>query len=116
MNHYRQPIIVFGFVLPFLAALICVVGVSLMRGKIMRSFEDKSSHYSSFQGNRARAQAIETKVAKERPHVSNWTEILRAETASEVEYMSYSRNLHKTCWASLRPGIPSQRVGSNMSQ
>lgn len=84
MNHYRKSIITFGFVLPLLIAGLAVGAVGFMRGKVAASFNDKSKHYESYQANRTEALAIETRVGKVRPHVSNWTKILRTETASEV--------------------------------
>lgn len=84
MNHYRQSIIVFGFVLPLLVAALAAGSVGYLRNKITSSFDNKSTHYKSYQGNRREALAIETRIGKERPHVSNWTRILRTETASEV--------------------------------
>ena len=43
MNHYRQSIIVFGFVLPALGALATVGGFAYLRGRIKASFDNKSA-------------------------------------------------------------------------
>lgn len=80
MNHYRQSIILFGFALPLIIAAITVGGVGYLRAKVNTSYQNKSKHYASYQTNRRRALAIETQVGIERPHVSNWTEVLRTES------------------------------------
>ena len=84
MNHYRQSIIIFGFVLPLLIAVLSAGSVGYLRSKVTTSFDEKAKHYKSYQTNRREALAIETRVGMVRPHVSNWTSILRTETASEV--------------------------------
>ena len=84
MNHYRQSIILFGFVLPLLVVGVVSGGAAWFRGKIAASFQDKSRHYASYEVNRLQALEAEERVKREREHVALWTETLREETASLV--------------------------------
>ena len=84
MNHYRQSIILFGFVLPLLVAAIFVAAIGLVRARALASFKQKSTHYSSYESNRRQALAIEGSISKQRASIEDWNKALQQEIASNV--------------------------------
>jgi|694.fasta_scaffold17268_3 hypothetical protein len=84
MNLYRQSIILFGIVLPVLIGA-AVIGVCFMlKSKMVASFENKQTHYRSYEQSRIGALEIEAKIGRQRPHVERWARELSEETASAV--------------------------------
>ena len=84
MNYYRQSIAVFGFVLPTLVATAVVGAILLVSGKVTDSFDSNRSQYSSFQNERKACLALETQIARRRPHLERWASLLKEETSSTV--------------------------------
>ena len=84
MNHFRQSIIFFGFVLPFLAVALLVGGFAFLRSKVIDTYSNKAKFFNAYNADQIKAQAIEAKITKKRPHVANWSKIVRQETASSV--------------------------------
>ncbi len=84
MNFYRQSIILFGIVLPALAA-VAVIGVGyVVKSKITASYQHKLQHYSGHEMNLKTAMALEAELSKQRPHFERWQKDLSEETASTV--------------------------------
>ena len=84
MHFYRQPIILFGIVVPALLAAAVVGGGTMLRSKMVESFANKESNYRAFkQGNKA-ALEIEKQIANQRLHLDRWKAQLSEETASAV--------------------------------
>ncbi len=84
MHFYRQPIVLFGIVLPVVLAAV-VVGLGFVaKSKMQASFDNKVQTYKTFQMSRAQAQEVETQVIKQRPHATRWNAQLGQETASSV--------------------------------
>lgn len=84
MHLYRQPIILFGIVVPILIAAI-VVGVgSMLKSKMEVSFENKQNSYKANEQSRLAAMEIEGQIIRQRPHLERWNEQLSQETASAV--------------------------------
>ena len=84
MNLYRQPIIVFGIVIPIIAAG-AVVGLGFMaKSRMEASFENKESSYKAYQMSRMQAQQIEAQVVSQQDHVKRWESQLAQESASTV--------------------------------
>jgi len=84
MHFYRQPIILFGIVVPILIAA-AVIGVgSLLKSKMTASFETKQRDYQTYEQSRIAAMEIETQVIRQREHLERWNKQLSEETASAV--------------------------------
>lgn len=84
MHLYRQPIILFGVVLPVLCAAL-VVGVGVMlKSKMTQSFENKQTNYKTYEQGRLAGLEIEAQVTRQRKHLDRWNEQLSQETASYV--------------------------------
>ncbi len=84
MHLYRQPIVLFGIVLPIAAAAV-VVGIGfLLKSKMTASFENKQSKYKGYEMGRQAGLEIESQVTRQRPHIVRWNSLLAQETASAV--------------------------------
>ena len=84
MHLYRQPIILFGIVVPLLIAAV-VVGVgSMLKSKMEVSFENKQKTFKTNEQSRLAAMEIEGQIIRQRPHLERWNEQLSQETASTV--------------------------------
>lgn len=84
MHLYRQPIILFGIVVPIVvAAVIGGVG-SMMKSKMEASFANKQATFKTYEMGRRAALEIESEVIRQRPHLDRWSEQLAEETASTV--------------------------------
>ncbi|GAA5484419.1 hypothetical protein [Haloferula sargassicola] len=84
MNLYRNSIIVFGYVLPGIVALL-VLGLSLFaKQKVQTSFDEKVSHFKGFKQNRVAVMTMEKEITQKRAVSSHWEELLNKETASAV--------------------------------
>jgi hypothetical protein len=84
MHLYRQPIILFGIVVPILIAAV-VVGIgSTLKSKMEVSFENKQKTFKTNEQSRLAAMEIEGQIIRQRPHLERWNEQLSQETASTV--------------------------------
>lgn len=84
MHLYRQPIILFGIVLPVLCAA-AVVGVGyVVKSRMVASFENKQSTYKTYEQGRLAGLEVEAQVTRQRQHLDRWNEQLSQETASAV--------------------------------
>ena len=84
MYLYRQTIILFGIVVPMVAAA-AVVGVSFMlKSRMVASFNNKQSNYKTYEQGRIAGLEIEAQVTRQRQHLDRWNESLSQETASAV--------------------------------
>jgi hypothetical protein len=84
MHFYRQPIILFGIVVPTLLAAAAVCGGAMVKSKMVKSFVDKESNYRSYKQGSTAALEIERQVISQRPHLERWNAQLSEETASAV--------------------------------
>jgi hypothetical protein len=84
MHYYRQPIILFGIVVPCLLAAAAVCGGTMVKSKMVKSFADKESNYRSYKQGNLAALEIENQVTSQRPHLDRWSAQLSEETASAV--------------------------------
>lgn len=84
MHLYRQTIILFGIVIPMLGAA-AVVGVgSVLKSRMVGSFNNKQSNYKTYEQGRLAGLEIEAQVARQRQHLDRWEAQLSEETASAV--------------------------------
>ncbi len=81
---YKQPIILFGIVVPIIIAGIVIGACAFVRGKITGSFDEKVQHYSGFEKNRMGALEIEAQLNQQRSDLGKWNELTKQETFSLV--------------------------------
>jgi hypothetical protein len=84
MNLFRQSIVVFGFALPLLAVVAVIGSFAFLRGKVVKSFDNKAGYFQSYNSDRLRAMEIEAGIGKKRTHTALWAETIRQETISTV--------------------------------
>ena len=84
MHLYRQPIILFGIVIPVLVAAAVGGGGFLLKSKMIASFDNKQKTYKTYEQSRNAGREVEAQVARQRPHIARWNTQLSQETASAV--------------------------------
>lgn len=84
MHLYRQSIIVFGIVLPIVATIAMVGVCSLLKSKMVASYENKEKTYKIYQQSRLAGLEIESQVSRQQAHIERWNKQLQQETASTV--------------------------------
>ncbi len=84
MNLYRQPIIVFGLVLPLVVAAAVVGLGSMAKSRMEASLAEKEVGYKTSRMSSIQAQQIESQVLSQQDHVKRWESRLGQETASSV--------------------------------
>jgi len=84
MNHFRQSIIFFGFVLPIIAVAVVGGGLAFLRNKVAENYNNKAALCKSYNANLNRAEQIEANIAEKRHHIANWSEALHQEAVSTV--------------------------------
>ena len=84
MSLYRQPIILFGIVLPILVGA-AVVGVSsVLKSQVVDSFNTKEKDAKNALMGVAAAREVEAQVNSHRPQMARWNVQLGLETKSLV--------------------------------
>lgn len=81
---YKQSIILFGIVLPFLAIAGVVGGCYMLKSDMEEKFSVKQSKYKVFTQTRNTAMEMENRVKPKREHVARWKTELATETNSTV--------------------------------
>jgi hypothetical protein len=84
MQLYRQPIALFGLVLPVIAAAAVVGTGFMLKGRMVASFDHKQKNYKAYEINRMAGLQIESQVVQQATHTGRWTALLADETASAV--------------------------------
>ena len=84
MNFYRQPILLFGIVLPIVGTIILLALCALLKANIVSRFAEKQQGYQSAERDRIAALQIETLISRQRPHLKRWEAALTEETAGTV--------------------------------
>lgn len=88
MHFYRQPILIFGMVLPSIACIaLCATGYVAM-SSMNTKFRAKVANFKTYDQARLAALAIESQVTKEREHTDRWKQQFEQETASAVQSTS----------------------------
>ncbi len=82
--YYRQSIVLFGFVLPFVVCAAIVGGGVAIKAKAAASFQQKQALYKTSETNRIGALGIEAQISKKRPHVERWISQIEKETANAI--------------------------------
>jgi len=84
MNLYRTSIILFGLVLPLIAAGGIAVASTMLKSKMSVSLVEKQQHFKSYEQTCRAVSVAEGEIGRNRAHVERWKQQLGAETASEV--------------------------------
>lgn len=84
MSLYRQPIILFGIVLPLLAGAALVGISSTLKSQVVNSFGTKEKAAKTAAMGAAAARAVEAQVNSQRPQMERWSSLLALETKSLV--------------------------------
>ncbi len=84
MSLYRQPIILFGLVLPIIAGAALVGIASVLKSQVVDSFAAKEKNAKTAAMGAAAARAVEAQVEGQRPQMSRWTSQHALETKSSV--------------------------------
>ena len=81
---YKQPIILFGIVVPLLICAVILGACAFVRGKVNTSFENKVAHYSGYETSRLGTLSMEAKISGQRADFERWNAQLNEETFSTV--------------------------------
>lgn len=84
MNLYRQTIILFGVIVPVLIGLAVLFGASVLKSKVVESYNLKNANFKTKEQTEAACRAEEAKVINQRVHLERWTKSFEQETASAV--------------------------------
>ena len=84
MNFYRQPILLFGIILPIVGTIILLALCAMLKANIVSRFAEKQQGYQSAERDRIAALQIETLISRQRPHLKRWQAALTEETAGTV--------------------------------
>ena len=84
MPLYRQPIILFGAVLPVVATAALIGIFSMIKSNMVASAEIKQKSFTASEAGRIAGLEIEAQVGRQRPHLDRWKTQLSHETASAV--------------------------------
>ena len=84
MHLYRQPIVIFGIILPIVAAAAVVGFCSMMKSKMEASYDNKQKNYKTYEAGRLAGLEIESQVSRQHQHIDRWNTQLSEETASTV--------------------------------
>lgn len=84
MNLYRQSIIVFGIVVPFVVCAVAIGGCFYAIGDFQQTLKRKETELKTNATLQKEIKGLEKEVGAERPHLERWTEELSKETASSV--------------------------------
>lgn len=100
MHLYRQPIILFGIVLPVVCAAAVVAVGSMVKSRMTASFQTKQATYKTYEQGRLAGLEVEAQVSRQRQHMDRWNSQLSQETASSVA----------TCLREICEKLPSKEI------
>jgi hypothetical protein len=84
MHIYRQPIVIFGIVVPIVVAAVVVGLCYMMKAKMVASYDNKQKNYKTYEAGRLAGLEIESQVSRQHQHMERWSSQLSEETASTV--------------------------------
>jgi hypothetical protein len=76
---YKQPVILFGIVTPLVIAAMIIGASTVIRGKVVSSYEKKANQYKTYQASKLMALENETLISRQRKVYQQWLEILEQE-------------------------------------
>jgi hypothetical protein len=92
MNFYRQPILLFGLILPLVVAILLTGGGFLLKSSIEESYHEKLVLFRSSERSRLATKEVESQVIKQHQYLDQWNKLLSQETASVL-----TTNLREIC-------------------
>lgn len=81
---YKQPIILFGIVIPLVIAAVLIGACVMVKGKFQTSYDNKARYFVGHEQSRMGALGIEAQLNRERKHLERWDELLSEETSSHL--------------------------------
>jgi hypothetical protein len=81
---YRQSIILFGFVVPFVICAAIVGGGVVLKSKTSATYLEKQALFKNAENDRVGALGIEAQISKKRPHMERWVSQVEKETANSI--------------------------------
>jgi hypothetical protein len=84
MNFYRQSIVLFGIVVPFLLCALAIGGCLIAIGNFQDTLKSKQANFKTNATLQVKIKQLEKEVKEERPHLERWIGDLSKETASSV--------------------------------
>ncbi len=79
-EHYRQPITVFGLILPVVLMLILIVGVLSYTSSVKDDYVAKKKKYDMSQTSKRQVAVLRNQVREHKPKMAAWDNMLRSET------------------------------------
>ena len=79
-EHYRQPIAVFGFILPIVVMTILAGGMLFCTSSVNNEFASKKRAYDVSQEAKRQIMKLRGKVETNKPKMDAWDKLLRTET------------------------------------
>jgi hypothetical protein len=84
MKFYRQPIILFGFVLPIILAAIIGGGAYYAKSTVEATLQEREALMKTSKLTSMTIATLEKKNLAQRPHLERWTKLLALETANTM--------------------------------
>ena len=79
-EHYRQPITVFGLILPIVVMLILVTAVLSYTSSVKNQYVSKKKKYDMSQASKRKIAALRDEVSEHKPRMAAWDKMLSTET------------------------------------
>lgn len=83
--HYKEPVLVFGLIVP-LVLVVVVLGLGVhFRGKFESTYRSRKDHHASYKKVEAERSVLEKKIRAQEPHLNRWMSLFEGATGSDVK-------------------------------
>jgi hypothetical protein len=83
--HYKEPVLVFGLIVPsFLVLVVLGLGFHL-RGKFETTYKVRKNHYAEYKQVEAQREALAKKISAQEPHMNRWMALFQKATGTDVK-------------------------------
>ena len=79
-EHYRQPITVFGLILPIVVMVFLIAAVLTYTSSVRSQYAVKKKKYDTSQKSKRELAALRSEIGIHKPKMTAWDEMLRTET------------------------------------
>ena len=70
--HYKEPVVVFGLIVP-LVLVFAVLGLGLhFRGKLESTYKERQASYNSYKRVEAQRKGLQAQIREQEPHMNRW--------------------------------------------